>query len=297
MKPTIQLSPSLYSYIKDLICTSRPYYALRNLQQLTDTILQCEILVENYGHKEDCLISAAEAGRHLAILGSCVLAANNQVEAKHFYLATAATLVRSADVALINPAQYGKPVRLICRAELIQVGKKSGSVATSIYTPDGLTIYELQVEYKVMTAELFAKLFSASRLDNTDWAPNPYTAPVPLKDLLYTDREFSASLGVIRKEQCVGHFDHYPALPVAVLSSSLMDLAGTHLRHITNNQALRYTPVHVNLQADRLAFAGEEVFIKSWLVEEGIGTYTFLATAENAAGSPIGQLEATFDLG
>src|SRR5215207_6645645 len=124
MKPTIQLSPSLYSYLKDLICTSRPYYALRNLQQLTDTILQCEILVENYGHKEDSLISAAEAGRHLAILGSCVLAANNPVGAKHFYLATAASLIRSTDASLIDHAQHGKPVRLICRAELIQLDKK-----------------------------------------------------------------------------------------------------------------------------------------------------------------------------
>lgn len=295
MKTAALLSPSLYSHLKELICTSRPYYALKNLHQLTDTILQCEIAVENNGHKEHALISTAEAGRHLAILGSCVLAANNPVEARHFYLATAASLQRSADVAYIDPAQYNCPARLICRAELLHLDKKSGSVATSIYTPDGLTIYELEVEYKVMTSELFGKLFKAVYQPNTDWAPNPYAAPFPLKDVLYTDREFSASLGVIRKEQCVGHFDYYPALPVAVLSSALMDLAGTHLRHICGDENLKYAAQHATLKADRLAFAGEEVFVKSWLIDEGMGTYTFSATAENAAGNPIGRIEVTFD--
>jgi hypothetical protein len=198
---------------------------------------------------------------------------------------------------MTSPVVAGHPTRLICRAELIHLDRKSGTVATSIQTTDGVTIYDLRVGYKVIQADLFGKLFKGNYTDNTTTAPiNPYAAPMPLHNMVHAGDQMSASLGVIRKELCVGHFDYYPALPVAILSSTMLELAGEHLRHLTSNHGLAFTIHAARLKADCLAFAGKEVSLKCRLLGKGLGTYSFSITAESSRGATVGSIETVYEV-
>ena len=77
---TLQLEQPL----TDLICTSPPYYALQALETIGDTSMQCRIRFENRYFTDASPFDPAEVGRHLAILGSCLVAQHNPVLTKHY---------------------------------------------------------------------------------------------------------------------------------------------------------------------------------------------------------------------
>jgi hypothetical protein len=293
---TTTIAASLEAQIKDLICTSRPYYALQNLHALTDKLLQCEINTENFQFGEIAPISAAETGRHLAILGSCALAYVNPVECKHYYLACQAELRRCIDPLQLAKVPVGEG-RLICRAQVEHLDNKTGSVSTSISTLDGTIIYELDVAYKVMKADLFHKLFrnKYNPTSNSSTA-NPYTKNIPIQNLVYNINTVSGELGAIKPENCVGHFEDYPALPIAILSSAFVDMSSKHLKYILNNEDLRYTIKCTKLKASKLAFTGEEVFLKSALIYTCKNEMTFKVNATNQLQQDLGEVIITFEV-
>ena len=79
-----------------------PYYSLRNLQLKGSDIL-ATIQAEQPMENEAGTISAAEVGRHLAILGSCALAKDNKPKNKNYFLAYEAQLeVSKSNNSIIN---------------------------------------------------------------------------------------------------------------------------------------------------------------------------------------------------
>lgn len=291
---------SLEAQLSKLICVSKPYYALQQLQQLEDGKLQAEINVQNLTHGETTLISGSEAGRHLAILGSCALALENPVKTRHYYLANQAFISRGKHDEAILSAKPLHSINLILQAKVVflDLTKKCAKVDCSIRTQEGELIFHLEVAYQVLKEDLFQKLFRKGFI--ADYEPvsiNPYTKTVDIEVTGFADGVLSGKLGVISAEQCVGHFDHYPALPIAILSGGLSKLAAMHLKIMFKNNDLKYALKRSTLSASRLAFAGEEVFVHStFIAGTNNGEYTYYAKALNAKGDDLGEIEITFDL-
>jgi hypothetical protein len=282
--------------LADLICTSPPYYALQALETTDDTSMHCRIRFENRYFTDASPFDPAEVGRHLAILGSCLVAQHNPVRTKHYYLAFDALLER---VTENDSLLFGLPADTLCigQAELDLVGPKSSRVRARLSTPQGQLLYTLTVAYKVLRADLFEKIF---RNQYQEVAPiylaNPYAQPLTLQQYQITPDGVTARMGPICPEQCVGHFYQYPALPVAILSGALADLAGFHLRHLCGNRKIRYANRSTDVKASRLAFAGEEVVLSSILLRHTDQTYVFKMSAVNGDGLPVGYLESSLDI-
>jgi hypothetical protein len=282
--------------LHELICTAPPYYALQDLETTGGTHMQCRIQFENRYYADASPFDPAEVGRHLAILGSCVVAQHNPVLTKHYYLAFDALLER---VTENDSLLFSIPTDTLCigQGELELFGPKSSRVRAQLATPPGKLLYTLTVSYKVMRADLFEKIFRNQYQETSPISlVNPYAQPLALQHYQMTPDGATARMGPVRPEQCVGHFYQYPALPVAMLSGALVDLAGFHLRHLCGNRDIRYANRSTNVKASRLAFAGETVFLSPVLLRHTDQTYTFRLSAVNGDGLPIGYLESSFDL-
>ena len=134
------------------ICVSEPYFALHNLEQ-TANFLRASIHPQHLSQRESGPITGAEAGRHLAILGSCAAALTNPLAERHFYLA------RRADLRLLDTnlrlAYVGE---LVARASGQMHGRRSASCEAEIQTLAGEGIYSLHVEYDVLRQPAFERI-------------------------------------------------------------------------------------------------------------------------------------------
>lgn len=285
--------------IKDLICVTKPYFALTNFQQLNDGILQAEVTVENLSSSESTLISGAEAGRHLAILGSCVLALENPLDSKHYYLANKAVLKRAKKVKENTHTANPQPIVLILQAKVVslQLDQKFGSVEAKILTQNGDLIFTLNVSYQVLKADLFQKLFKRGYTEiPLTIQENPYTQISNFNDVQYQANILTADIGRICPTKCIGHFDNYPALPIAILCGSLAKLGAMHLKLMLNNDKIVYALREVTMSASRLAFAGEMVYIESNFICEKNGEYTFQVKALDENKKDLGEIVTTMYL-
>jgi hypothetical protein len=284
--------------LKDLICVSAPYLALENIQLLPSGIVQAEVQAENLLSGEATWISAPEAGRHLAILGSCALALQNPQKEKHYYLATHALVERAKDLnGILGKNRSAAPLLLQAAALHLDLAQKKGKCSTKICTPAGQLIFSIEVSYQVLKGTLFQKLFQKHMIpDLHTKLPNPYTANPAITELLYVDDRLSANLGVVQASQCIGHFDKYPALPIAILCAGMARLGGMHLQYKLQQPDLQYAVKYADLSAFRLAFAHEEVRIASQFETEKDGEYTVLVTATDAQGLTLSTIRITYDL-
>jgi 3-hydroxymyristoyl/3-hydroxydecanoyl-(acyl carrier protein) dehydratase len=144
-------------------------------------------------------------------------------------------------------------------------------------SPDGLPLFSLEVDYNVLSAPAFLRLFQGARVEmrrepRAERAPrgatpadfaamrkNPHRLPLALRDHVRDGECLKAQLGPVNAEHCKGHFALHPVLPVAVVMSGLSGLAGTLLRQLLGNEQARYLVTRGEVRADSLAFAGETV--------------------------------------
>lgn len=253
------------------ICVRDPYFALREVTMVGPGEVLARVPVEQDPGAEASPINAAEVGRHLAILGSCASALVNPKEGQHYYLARRARLERLHD----GPrARLDEPLWGLARAEFVD--KRCTRASTVLADPDGLPLYSLEVDYHVLSAAAFLRLFQGARVElrrepRAERAPrgatpadfaamrsNPHREPPPLKDYVHDGECMKATLAVTA-ELCKGHFALHPVLPVAVVMSGLSGLAGSVLRHLVGNEQARYLVTRGEVRADSLAYAGETV--------------------------------------
>ena len=71
----------------------------------------------------------------------------------------------------------------------------------------------------------------------------------------------TASLGQVKPEYCVGHFDNYPCLPIAFLLSTMAKASGDFLARVIDRN-IKYVVRDAVSNAEYLAFAGDNVDIK-----------------------------------
>lgn len=255
LKTKLQTSISLENELTQLIEVTKPYYAFQGIAEDNNT-LRGIVCKEFEGTYELDGMSYSEAGRHLAILGSLAIAKTNPIKKKHYYLANKANVKRVYRTPYSDVLHIGE-------MSTKSFNKRNAVAEGCIKTADGKVIYEIEVEYSVLTEVLFNRMFSQHK-QNTDSKPNynPYRNSIHFKDTVKTDTICSASLGKVESNDCVGHFDNYPALPVARIAQALINIASVHMNFCAQ-ETKPISITHVLLEAKSFAFAGETMHLKS----------------------------------
>lgn len=241
------------------ISVTKPYFALRNLRS-DDEFVYAEFTTELTDIAEAGPISGAEVGRHMAILGSVVLSKENPVKERHYYLATDALITRCSSKASSN-------YNLRCRAKMVTLNRKKGVVAGEIIDQDGSVMYKVEVTYMILGKMIFERMFAQYKADtNFDSLCNPYVNDTQFINVKLDVQTCSASIGVVKKENCPGHFNNYPALPVARMGTSMGKIGGMHFMHLNPSEKKKYFIASAELHARQLVFPGEEVKFRTEIV-------------------------------
>jgi 3-hydroxymyristoyl/3-hydroxydecanoyl-(acyl carrier protein) dehydratase len=161
------------------------------------------------------------------------------------------------------------------RAEFTE--KRTANARTVLASAEGLPLFSVEVDYHVLSAVAFHRLFQDAcqdmrgepRDERERWGgspadfaalrQNPYRQPLTLGELVRDGECLRTTLGPVSANLCKGHFAMHPVLPVAVVMSGLSGLAGTLLRQLLGNEAARYLVTRGEVRADSLAYAGETV--------------------------------------
>lgn len=241
------------------ICVRPPYFALSDVS-LQGLELHATAGAESPAYLEIGAMPAAELGRHAAIVGLTLAAAQQADDKRRYYLARRAECRYTA-----NRAPYGTPVRFVGR--LLSLDKRSARAAITA-TAGGHDLASFEVDYTVLTESAFERLFRV-RAQRTPFDHSPYGS------LLTTAWSGTSDLAeqvvdALPISACVGHFDGYPALPVAVLMGQLSYLAG-------RLHAQPYRVVRGEVDASDLIWAGERAVFR--VQRDGVGGH---ADAESA---------------
>jgi hypothetical protein len=194
------------------ICVSKPYFNFQEVFELKDGGLLASFKPEQL-HREGTKLALGEAMRHLAILGSCAYA-KNQNE-KNYYLAT-----KASGLTNLMPEKENFWAMMQVDAQ----DKRSLSCGGKLLSQNG-TIHEVKVEYEILTEKLFGRFFGNRKLDYQPKIFSPYTKNLPML-IIDEDPEFIlAKISKFSPAKCSGHFDNYPIVPIAYLCHHLADLA------------------------------------------------------------------------
>lgn len=250
------LDPSILANIS----VTKPYFALSNLSCYGDYIY-AEFTTELTNIDEEGPIGAAEVGRHLAILGSVVLAKENPKNERHHYLATDATITRCSSKTSVN-------YTLTCRAKMVFMNRKKGVVEGEIFDHDGTVLYKIEVTYMILGKMIFERMFAQHQME-TLFTPdfNPYKTDAQFVAQKLDVKSCYASIGTVTKEDCPGHFNNFPALPVARLGTSIGKIGGLHFMHLNPSDKKKYLISNVELHARQLIFVGEEIKFRTEIVD------------------------------
>jgi 3-hydroxymyristoyl/3-hydroxydecanoyl-(acyl carrier protein) dehydratase len=277
-----------------LICVRDPYFALQDVRERGPGHVTAGVPVEQPLGDETGPIAAAEAGRHLAILGLVAAARLNPRLSRHYYLAHRATLERVA-------AAGEGPLEGVARAHL--GGKREATAETELRVAGGPTVYVMSAAYHVVPAPAFERLNAPRRRElrrepRVDGGVafralrhNPYARPLALDVLQISNDAISATLGVLEAERCNGHFPQYPALPVAIVMGALSRLAGTLTLRRAGAEGARYRVDRAEVRADNLAFAGERLDFQVSYVVGGDAKHRLRGKAVLADGLVVGELD------
>ena len=226
------------------ICVRPPYFALSDTF-LAGTTFGALVTAEAPAYLELGPMTAAELGRHAAIAGVCHTALSQTDDKRRYYLAQEAECRYFA-----STLPYGTPIRL--QTELSWSNKRESRVTVKA-TAEGMVVAGFEISYTILTEPTFERLFR-SRLQATPLRANPYGQ---LLQKTYTRGADWAEqiIDAIPVSACVGHFDNYPALPVAVLMGQLSYLAG----QMVAEKAQPFRVIRGSVRATDLAWAGETV--------------------------------------
>jgi len=230
-------SPVPAASVLPRICVSPPYYALEDLTY--DGNLQARVNASQPQTSEVGPMRASEISRHAAIAGLVCAAMNRESSERHYYLATNAHYR-----GFKNDAPYGSDVRLEANASHSKRYAKA-----SVELRAGTPLARLDVTYSVLKARLFDKLFAARHRDTPSVTS---LAPLPHGELSGGTDRLERRLKVLPDECCAGHFENYPALPVALLVAEVSRLSELVLDTDTF--------IHeAKVRADKLCWAGDPI--------------------------------------
>jgi hypothetical protein len=308
LRPLSGLAPHTVLSAAELyprICVRDPYFALKDVTVMGEGEVVARVPVQQDPDAEAGPISIAESGRHLAILGSCASALMAPKDGQHFYLACAARgqWLRPEPMARATDLLWG-----LAKARF--TGKRTATAQTLLSLEDGTPLFRLEVDYNVLSAAAFTRLFGEARVDMRreprrddgvqrtpeEWArlrQNPYSKPLALRDWRPDGESLNATLGPVTPEMCKGHFALHPVMPVAIVASGMTRVATTLLRRLEGAPWARCLTKDVRLSADSLAFAGQTVTFGAHRTAQDGADHTFTCQA-SVGERVVARLEVTF---
>lgn len=276
--------------IFQLIDVHEPYYALQDVSADANNFATARIRPEQPVGHEILPVSAAEACRHLAILGSVCCALVNPVKQKHYYLAHAGTYRRSME------REYYAASELIATAECTFFSKRKATIKACLLDNQNQLICGIDATFHVLHHTLFERFYADLYREVPVFGQkNPYYQKNPLFDLSFSGPSASASLGKIQDTNCAGHFPQLPALPVAILMNSLLDLATAYIHHVTGNNLLKLCVREMTLLADNLGLSGETVTLHLKQEASLDNRFRLRCTAVSTGNKSIGDITAIID--
>lgn len=231
--------PIPLAHMLDRICVRPPYFALQQLHRAGDT-LHATAPTELALGFEQAPIGAAEMGRHGAILGLCAAALSQSDDTRRYYLARKANFIGHPVAIAAHEVRFS--------AQLSYLDKRK-AVAQVFVRADDVLLGELSIDYTVLTENAFAWMFRSNQQLGVQ--TSGYDAELA-GTWRYGQDDITFSVPKIPLAVCSGHFDAYPALPVAVLMSYLVRLGGRLVGG-------PYRSVYGEVKADDLCWAGAGV--------------------------------------
>jgi len=282
--PQPQLDPES-ARLLGRICVRPPYFGLRGLRSREPGAASALVTPEQPLGAEAGPIAAAELGRHLAILGSAAIASRYADDEQRYYLARAAHFERVCGElkerapTLVAEATAGADFD----------GSRNALARCVMSTPEGVATHLLTVQYAVLGARVFERSMRAHRQATPKSERNPHAEPL-LLSMQALDARHARATTRFSVEQCAGHFDGCPAVPVARLMQGLITLAGHLVQHRLHDPDARITVLRGDVRAHRLAFAGDELLLRAVHVRDRGAELGVQCVATLLDGTPIGEL-------
>ncbi|GMA14321.1 hypothetical protein E5F05_02175 (plasmid) [Deinococcus metallilatus] len=223
------------------ICVRPPYFALGDLSSSGETF-SAKISAGLPQGAEVGPMQGAELSRHTAIAGLCSAALAQGDGKRRYYLAQQAWYE-----GFPSDAPYGAPVTLQAHLDALTKRAARATIRASV---SGAPLARLEVEYTILTEAAFDRLFQSRRQPTSGAAA---LGALPTGRLERRGSTLIRSVERVPTEACAGHFEHYPALPVAILMGQLADLAGFEL----GNGQVPYRVVRASVEAQDFCWAGE----------------------------------------
>lgn len=266
----------------DLVAVRPPYFALDDIS-ISPCSITAQVRPSHPMRREQGPIAAAEAGRHLAIAGAVAAATKNNAIGKHFYLARQAVIQKAA-----NPGVVLK------KADLLQITatspgvskRRASATATISQTEEGKAqeLYTPSVDYDVLSQGLFKRLVGHAPQCGLNSLSHVDVLAMDLPISNGQDGQLGARI-LVQPHHCIGHFQEFPALPVAKLMHLLSNLAAENLAAVLDRPAVHMNVERAVVSAERLAPAGDLVDLSSrYLGLEADGTHKFACEARLDAG-------------
>jgi hypothetical protein len=289
-----------------LIGVRDPYFALKSVAVSGDGRVEAEVPVELKSSREAGCITAAEAARHLGLLGSVAAAQVNPNKAVHYYVPRAATLDRGPGLTTATG------VKLEASGGAEMKSKNVAHARVALHTRSGALLYTLSVELMALDQESFDRVFKGVRRDlrRSSRPPvderrptgelrvmrsNPYGAPLELKNIGRAGGDIvEATFGPISPIVCMGHYPMYPVLPVGLVMTALSQLCGELLVQRAGHE-VKYVVRHAAATADNLAVAGETVAFEARYLSGTTKTRLFQGRAR-AGSKNVGTVALTLSL-
>ncbi|EPX61006.1 hypothetical protein D187_001658 [Cystobacter fuscus DSM 2262] len=254
-KPQRELSrPELFARI----CVSAPYFAPQEVKAVGRGEVMARLPVEPRPGAEGSPLPASEVYRHLSVLGACAASLVNPSEGPHCYLPRRAWVERLHEGPLPQATQ---PLHGSAKAEFNQ--RRTAIAHALLSDPEGQPLFAMGVDYNVLHAESFVRLFQGTRQDPRLEGPCRDPAvqvPLPsLRDVVREGECLRGTLGPVGPELCRGHFELFPVLPMAAVVEGLCGLAGTLLGQGEGQPPARYLVTRGDVRTESFAHAGETV--------------------------------------
>lgn len=270
-------SSSIYTDQFDLtdllrrICVRPPYFALRDLRSEGERFW-ATASAERAPTNEVGPMQACEISRHAAICGLCTVALSFPDDDRRYYLAQDATYVGFA-----NTAPYGSDVSF--EARMIEKNKRQAT-AEIVVTAGHTELAHLRVTYTILNEPSFKRLFRSKYSETFTGLERDRMPDPPTGEFSLNDQTTSLVLASVPEEACAGHFEHYPAMPVAVLMGQLGIVAGRHY-------AVPYFVQAATMMAGDFCWAGESARFDVTPSLQEHGTYDCTAFA---SGNSVSEM-------
>ncbi len=243
--------------LSNYIMEQPPYNILHDIHEDMDGKLIARVKNEYRCEGEAIPIGVAEAGRHIAIAGSMILARDYGFEEAHYYLANHAVFNRNLEVN--DDSEH-----FLVEVEVVDKSKRKGKIKGELIDVKDRTIFTANIQYSVLSQSVFSKLFEKHKPQS--FYPekinrnSPYQNRKKLVNVAVEKNTLASGIyETIHPFECKGHFPEYPALPIAIMASHFSELSIKLFNSSTTNKYGSVIIRNASINANRLVFAGETV--------------------------------------